>query len=445
MKKISISGAGLVGSLLANYLIKRGYEVEVYERRNDPREANPERGRSINLALSNRGWRPLQEVGLEKEVAEMVIPMRGRMIHDIEGPINFQPYAKGGLSINSISRAGLNNLLITSAEKKGVKFIFNSICENVDINNTTLSLRINGQPVEKKSDIIIGADGAFSAIRGALEKTDRFNYSQFYLNHGYKELTIPPANDNGFLLEKHALHIWPRKKFMLIALPNLDGSFTVTLFLPFEGEDSFSKITNETKLFEFFENNFQDALPILPSLAEDFFKNPTGSLVTVRCFPWVKNKVALIGDAAHAIVPFYGQGMNAGFEDCRILNNLLNQYNDDWDTVLPLYQQQRKPDGDAISELAIKNFVEMRDHVSDKEFLLRKKIESKIHDLYPDKWIPLYSMVTFQDTMRYSEALSLGKKQEKIMLQLMKDPHLKYDWESRDYADVIRQLDSTEN
>ena len=352
-------------------------------------------GRSINLALSNRGIRALREVGLEGILDDKVIPMHGRMIHDNDGELTFQPYGKEGQYINSISRGGLNSTLMDAVEELGGTIVFGARCLGVNLEKTELTLELDGKTYVKSFDLIVGADGAFSAIRSAMQVTDRFTYSQEYLDHGYKELTIPPGENGSFLIEKNALHIWPRDSFMLIALPNPDGNFTCTLFLPFEGPQSFASLDSDAAVRSFFEREFPDALKLMPTLPDDFKNNPTCSLVTIRCFPWVRNKTFVIGDAAHALVPFYGQGMNAGFEDCRVLNDLLNKFNDDWSAVLPAFQQLRKPDADAIAQLAIDNFIEMRDLVADEDFLLRKKIEAKLHELYPDKWIPQYSMVTF--------------------------------------------------
>jgi len=441
-KHIAISGAGLVGSLLALYLRKRGYQISVYERRGDMRRSDYVGGRSINLALSNRGLRALEEVGLAEELKKIAIPMHGRMMHDVKGNLSYQAYGKEGQYINSISRSALNIALMNEAEKAGVTFLFNHAIEKVDLVKTTLTTT-NGQGLTDKElhfDLIIGADGAFSAVRDAFRTSDRFDYQQFYIDHGYKELCIPAGENNSFQLEKNALHIWPRESFMLIALPNPDGTFTLTLFFPFEGTVSFDKIKTEKEILSFFETTFPDAKALMPSLLEDFQSNPTSSLVTVKCFPWVKNKTVLIGDAAHAIVPFFGQGMNAGFEDCRILNQLLDQHKDNWDTVLPVFQQQRKPDGDAIAQLALNNFIEMRDLVADKEFLLRKKIEAKLHELYPTKWIPLYSMVTFYENIRYSDAYATGLKQKQIMDEVMARPNIETMWERLDFEEIVKKL-----
>jgi kynurenine 3-monooxygenase len=440
VNSIAVVGAGLVGSLAAIYLAKRGYKVSVYERRGDLRKSELKGGRSINLALSNRGWLPLQQAGVLDDVEKMIVPMKGRTMHGLDSTTTFQPYGQEGQAINSISRSGLNEVLINKAEKIGAQFHFGHQCLKVDIESTSVILDSKDQKKHFEHDIIIGADGAFSAVRAAFQKTDRFDYSQSYIPHGYKELQIPPGKNGSFLMEKNTLHIWPRGNFMLIALPNKDGSFTVTLFLPFEGENSFNALSDIRKVNQFFEEQFPDALPLLSELDKDWLENPTSSLLTVRSYPWYKNRTLLIGDAAHAVVPFYGQGMNCGFEDCRVLNDMLQQSNDNWKRVLPDYQLSRKPDADAIADLALQNFIEMRDLVGDEHFLLRKKIEARLQELFPDKWIPQYSMVTFNENLRYSEAHELGKRQERIMDEVMKQKNISNNWGKLDYQGIIDRL-----
>jgi kynurenine 3-monooxygenase len=439
-KSVAIVGAGLVGSLLAIYLAKRGYKVTVYERRLDMRQHLIERGRSINLALSNRGIRALHEVGLAEVLKQNAIPMHGRMIHDEQGNLNFQPYGKTGQYINSVSRGGLNMVLMTEAEKLGVKFFFEHRCVHIDFAKSELVIKFNEAILHRTHNIILGSDGAFSAVRNAMQYTDRFEYSQTYIEHAYKELRIPAGDSGNFLMEPNALHIWPRESFMLIALPNPDKTFTCTLFLQADGPVSFSELKSEESITGFFGKYFPDALNLMPSLPEDFRDNPTASLITVRCFPWVRHKTALIGDAAHAIVPFFGQGMNAGFEDVLVLNDLLNKHEDHWKPTLAEFQELRKPDADAIAQLALDNFVEMRDLVADPEFILRKKIEAKLHEYFPEKWTPLYSMVTFYDNIRYSEAYAMGLKQKKIMDEVMNTPGIENNWESLNFAEIVGKL-----
>ena len=434
-EKVTILGAGLVGSLLSIYLAKRGYKVSIYEGRSDMRTAGAEGGRSINLALSRRGLKALAAVGLEEKVHKACIPMHGRMIHDLEGNQQLQPYGKEGEYINSVSRSGLNMLLMDAAEEWGVKIIFNKRCLKVDLENTVAHFEDDKIP----SDWIIGADGAFSALRNTYLKTPLFNYSQNYITAGYKELCIPPSANNEFAIEPNALHIWPRGEYMLIALPNLDKSFTCTLFYPMKGERSFEQLKDDEAVKGLFNNAFPDTIEIMPSLMEDFFSNPTSGLVTVRCAPWVKGKTALIGDAAHALVPFYGQGMNAGFEDCFVFDQLLEEYEEISEEMLLQYDTLRKPDADAIADLALYNFIEMRDKVADPKFVLQKKIEKKLNQLYPEKWVPLYSMVTFSD-YRYSEALQIGLKQQAIMNKILEQEGIEGNWESLDFDQIITQL-----
>lgn len=441
IKHIAISGAGLVGSLLAIYLCKRGYKVTVLERRPDIRKNALLAGRSINLALSNRGIRALEETGLADAIRKVTIPMHGRIMHDILGNLTFQPYGKQGEFINSVSRSSLNVVLMNAAEAAGASLHFNQRVMDVDAEKTSISIATQENEIKEYTfDLIIGADGAFSTVRQSLQRYDRFDFSQNYIDHGYKELHIPATAAGEFQLEKNALHIWPRQSYMMIALPNPDGSFTCTLFFPFEGKSSFDILQTEETVHNFFVNAFPDATRLMPSLSTDFFSNPTSSLVTMKCYPWVRNKILLIGDAAHAIVPFFGQGMNAGFEDCRILNSLLDSYTNNWDDVLPAFQKQRKPDADAIAQLALDNFVEMRDLVADADFLLRKKIEARLHALYPDKWIPLYSMVTFKDDIRYSEAYTISRSQAKIMNEVMSRPGIQDQWESLDFKTIAESL-----
>ena len=417
-ERVIIIGAGLVGSLLSLLLAKKGYQVVVYEKRDDLRLGKEGAGRSINLALSDRGLRALDRVNCKDKVLELVIPMRGRMIHDLDGKQELQPYGDAGQVINSISRAALNILLMNEAEQAGVVFNFNTRCQDVDLDRGTIWILDNhDQASEIGGGIIIGADGAFSALRASLQKTDRFNYEQRYLAHGYKELTIPPLNGE-LAMDPNSLHIWPRKSYMLIALPNLDKTFTCTLFFPFEGNPSFQSIQTDDDIVNFFESSFPDARSLMPDLIEQYNTNPASSLVTVRCEPWSKGKFLLIGDAAHAIVPFYGQGMNAGFEDCSVLDEILDRNNGDWERTSIEFSSERKQDADAIADLALRNFIEMRDSVADPQFIARKAIEKELHERYGDQWLPLYSMVTFNE-MPYSEALRRGKIQDKIMGEQM--------------------------
>ncbi len=438
-------GAGLVGSLLALYLARRGYSIDVYERRPDIRRAGAAGGRSINLALSDRGWRALEGVGIGEQIRQVAIPMYRRVMHAPDGTLSHQSYGlTGEEAIWSVSRGGLNQTLLDLCEATpGIKLTFEQICDHVDLPTTTLALRDlpSGRQYEVKAERLIGTDGAYSAVRTAMTRTDRFDYSQSYLDYGYKELTIAAAPDGSWILEKNALHIWPRGQYMMIALPNMDGSFTCTLFFPYEGADSFATLTTPDAVREFFDRVFGDAVPIMPDLVEDFFGNPTGSLVTVRCFPWTYgDHTLLIGDAAHAIVPFYGQGMNAGFEDCRVFNELLDTHGDDqWADVIQWFAQQRKPDADAIAQLALDNFVEMRDRVADPRFLLQKKIEARLTHDHPTWWLPLYTQVTFSPDVPYHEALANGRRQEAIMARVMPLIEQPEDYDRPDVQEAIRR------
>lgn len=435
-------GGGLVGVVAALYLARRGHQVDVFERRADLRQATGEEGRSINLALSERGWRALEGVGIGEEVRRVAIPMYQRVMHDQQGHLTFQPYGKDKQAIYSVSRGGLNRTLLDLAEAEpNIALHFNQVCQQVDLRARQLVLRdaVTGQERTQPFRHLFGADGAYSAVRGALQKTDRFDFSQQYLDYGYKELTIEAGPAGTWPLEKHALHIWPRGQYMMIALPNLDGSFNCTLFFPYEGEPSFATLQTGTQVRAFFEQVFPDAVPLMPHLEADFFRNPTSSLVTVKCYPWSRaDEVMLLGDSSHAIVPFYGQGMNAGFEDCTVLNELLNQYPDDWAKVFAEFQQQRKPNADAMADLAIYNFQEMRDRVADPRFLLQKKIEGKISAQYPDRWVPLYSQVTFSHTP-YAEAWANGQRQDQIMQRLMPHIQSEADYERRGVQDLVRE------
>lgn len=441
-KKVNIIGAGLVGSLLSIYLAKRGYKINIFERRPDMRKAAMSAGKSINLALSDRGWKGLEGVGIADEIKKIAIPMYGRFIHHKDGSTAYQPYGKEGQAIYSVSRAEINMRLMDLAEQqKNVTIHFNEKCISVDKQNLSAEFEnTETNTISKhKSDLIFGSDGAFAASRLNLQLTsDRFEYNQHYIEAGYKELIIPPGPNGEFLIEKNALHIWPRGSFMMIALPNMDGNFTCTLFLPFEGEFSFEKLRTEEDISTFFNEQFPDAVPLMPTLIDDFMNNPTSSLVTVKCYPWTfEDKIALIGDAAHAVVPFYGQGMNCGFEDCVVLNELIGKHNEDWNKIMNDYQELRKPDADAIADLAIANFVEMRDKTADPKFLLQKKIEARFSEKYPEKWIPLYSMVTYSPHIRYSTAMKEGQKQELIMQKIMAMPEIDKKWDSEEVEKEI--------
>jgi len=449
MKSITVIGAGLVGSLLSIYLSKRGYKVQIFERRPDMRKEKIVAGKSINLALSDRGWKGLEGVGIADEIRKIAIPMYGRMIHDENGKTNFQPYGKENQAIWSVSRGELNKKLMDLAEiENNTTIFFNQKCVDINLEKTFANfLGIKNKRKHKVySDLIFGTDGAFSEVRYQMLFNDRYDYSQEYLKEGYKELNIPAAEKGGWQMEKNALHIWPRGKFMLIALPNFDGSFTCTLFFPFEGEHSFSSLDTKENLpdrqagmLNFFNKTFPDAVPLMPTLVEDYFANSTSSLVIVRCFPWsYRDKALILGDASHAMVPFYGQGMNCGFEDCTVLDKIMNEEND-WQTIFRKFENSRKPNADAIQQLALRNFIEMRDLVADEKFVLRKKIEAKLSLQFPDKWLPLYSMVTFSH-IPYSEALKEGNRQDALMQQVMDIPGIEKDWETETGMEKIKKI-----
>ncbi|MBK7441807.1 MAG: FAD-dependent monooxygenase [Bacteroidetes bacterium] len=441
VKSIAIMGAGLVGSLLSMYLKKRGYEVTVYERRPDLRKTGAAGGRSINLAISERGWKGLAGVGMEEEIRKIAIQMPGRMIHDVQGNLSFQPYGKPGQAINSVSRGDLNIALVDAAEKSGITYHFNQRIVETDMAGTYAIMENleTRETYKLQPDLIIGADGAFSLVRYTMLKTERFDYNQTYEAHGYKELTIPAGLGNTWQIEKNALHIWPRKNFMLIALPNMDGSFTCTLFYNLDGEQSFKTLTTEKEVEVFFKTYFADAMELMPTLYQDFFGNPTGLLMTVKCFPWSNGNTMLIGDAAHAIIPFYGQGMNCGFEDCTVLNELMEQYNDDWSKIIPAYQTARKPNSDGIADLAKLNFIEMRDLVADPDFQFKKKIAAKVSEVYPERFIPVYTMVSFSH-LPYSEALKEYKRQDEVLSAALNLPEIREKWDTIYFEQIANQL-----
>jgi len=419
-EKFVLIGSGLAGGLLAAYLGRRGYEVELFERRPDPRAGNFVGGRSINLALSTRGIHALEQLGLADEVLRHAIPMRGRMIHDKSGELHFAPYdVDPNKCINSIGRAALNTTVIEAAQRyPNVQVRFNHRCSEVDLESATA--RIEDTTTETVivagGDAVVGVDGAFSAVRESMQKkVPDFQYDESYLAHGYKELTIPPAPDGSWRLEKNALHIWPRKSFMMIALPNPDGSFTCTLFWQFEGPRSFATTTSDDQILKFFEEEFPDAVPLMPDLLEDYRQNPTGKLVTIRCAPWVyKDKVALVGDAAHAVVPFYGQGMNAAFEDCVVLDDCLARFPTDRQGAFAEYFAARKPNADALADLAIQNFVEMRDKTASRVFRAKKKLDHMLEAALPRKYLPLYTMVTFT-RIPYAQAARRARFQDGLV------------------------------
>ncbi len=440
-KNITIIGSGLVGSLLSIYLKKLGHQITVFDRRPDIRKTEFS-GRSINLAMSNRGWKALREVGIEAEIKKIAIPLDKRAMHVIDKPIYFQKYGKDGEAIWSISRGILNRRMIDIAEALGVDFRFEEKVWDVNLPETTLYTgeTEKGEWSEYGFDMIFGCDGAFSRVRHKMQRRSRFDYSQDFIDVGYKELSILPNADGTHKLDKNSFHIWPRGNFMFIAMPNLDGSFTCTLFMPFEGEVSFESIKTQTEAKSFFKAYFPTVQNDIDNLAEDFFKNPTSAMVTMKCYPWTYwDKVALVGDSAHAVVPFYGQGMNAGFEDIFVLNQTIAKYGDDWERIFQEYQKDRKPNADAIAELSYRNFLEMSSKTADPSFLLQKRIEKHFAAKHPDKWIPVYSRVTFSDRP-YSEALAEGDVQEEIMRQVMEISDIEKKWDSDEVEELMLEL-----
>lgn len=414
---LTLVGAGLAGSLLAIFLARRGLSVIIYERRPDLRRVEISAGRSINLALANRGIQALRQVGLMPRIEPLLIPMRGRMLHDERGNLQMLPYGnKPGEVIYSISRGALNALLMDAAEGAGeVQIRFEHACTGVDLDSGTL--RVGHQTI--RSTRVIGTDGSASLVREAIVAATGGRSEEEPLGHGYKELTVPPAEAKRFGMEQNALHIWPRGEFMLIALPNLDGSFTATLFLPNTGEESFDAITDKESLGALFQRRFPDAVKLLPNLEEEFFGNPTGRLGTIRCWPWhFQDRALILGDAAHAIVPFHGQGMNAAFEDCSALDRWLQIHGNDWQRVFESFARERKPDADAIADMALENYIEMRSTVRDPKFQLKKELSFLLEERHPDRFIPRYSMVMFH-RIPYSAAQRRGAIQEQILDQLM--------------------------
>ncbi len=429
-----IVGAGLVGTLFATLLARRGHEVTLIDRRPDMRAAGFVGGRSINLAMSRRGWHALELAGLADEVRKLALPMEARLMHSREGELTRQPYGKTGQAIYSVSRGGLNLMLLHAAEATGrVTLRFNQKCLGFDKRSCAVNFAGETHTEHIEAPVVFGADGAFSAVRSSMLRTPRFNYEQAYLEHAYKELHIPPAADGSHRIDPTALHIWPRGHFMMIALPNTDGSFTCTLFAPYAGKDGFDAIADVTAARAFYEREFADSLEHITDFEGDWRDNPVSSLVTVRCSPWhYRKRILLIGDASHAIVPFYGQGMNSGFEDCSILAERLDALSTDglsqadWEALVAGFggssnssATSRIPDANAIADLALKNFVEMRDRVADEDFLRQKQLASLMHERFGEDFLPVYSQVSFSNTP-YTEAQQAGERQEKVLAVLAK-------------------------
>ena len=420
-------GAGLAGPLLATYLAKRGYSVEIFERRPDMRKESISAGRSINLALSIRGNHALKEVGLYDKIKSNTIPMKGRMIHDLNGGIHLQPYGqKENEVIFSVSRAHLNMELMTLAEETGnvtIRFNHQLLSADLEQNKLLFQLSDSLEKIEWSFNRVIGCDGSASILRKSIVEKADIQYVKKPLGHGYKELTIPPMKSGKFQIEPNALHIWPRGNHMLIALPNNDYSFTCTLFFPMIGKTSFETVKTEKDIFDLFQSQFPDAIKLIPNLVEDFQKNPTGDLASVYCKPWhLGDKALLIGDAAHAVAPFFGQGMNASFQDCSTLAKLMDQNENDWNTIFNAFSSTQVENGHAIADMALENYLEMRDHVNDPEYKKRRNMELKLERMFPGQFIPRYSMVSFHQ-IPYAEVYQRGEKQFKIISDVLKaDP-----------------------
>lgn len=428
-EKILIVGAGLCGTMLAVRMAQRGYQVILREKRPDMRLEEIAAGRSINLALSNRGFKALARIGMDEQIKKECIPMHGRMIHSINGEKWLSKYSgREGDYINSVSRGGLNIALLNEAEKfDNLNLEFNQSCISVDLENAIAYFNNNnGEKIEIKADVIIGTDGAGSAVRRSMMARTPdllFNYSQDFLRHGYKELSIPPAEGGDWRIEKNALHIWPRGGYMTIALPNLDGSFTVTVFHPYEGENGFNTLDTPEKLFYYFEREYPDLIPHMPDFIDDYHNNPVGTLGTIKCYPWQAfGKAVIMGDASHAVVPFYGQGMNASFEDVRVFDEVLEQYEGDWEKIFSEFQDSRAENTNAIADLAIDNFYEMRDHVDDPVFIAKRKLEMQLEQTFPE-YYSKYSLVTFNENMPYSEAMKKGRKQDELLKEICRRPN----------------------
>ncbi len=424
MKQATIIGSGLVGSLWALYLAKAGYKVQIFEKRADMRLMQMSAGKSINLATSYRGWKALDEVGIGDEIRKIAIPMYGRTIHQLDSTKAYQPYGNIGQAIFSVSRGEINAKLMSIAETNlDTKIHFNEECVNVDLENgiTFLKNTQTGVLSECKSDVVFATDGAFSAARYAgMQRLDKFNFSQNYIPDGYREILLPANADGTYKLEKETLHIWPRGRFMLIALPNFDGSFTCTLFMPFEGHEfCFNELKNKEDVQSFFKIVFPDFYKLMPNVADSWENHPLSSLAIIRCFPWTHGKLALMGDAAHATVPFFGQGMNCGFEDCSVLFSLMRKHHENWSEIFKEFEKIRKPNGDAVQDLSLQNYIVMRDKVSDPAYQLQQKIERRISELFPNQYFPLYGMVSFTD-IEYKVALEKGNEQSEIIADFIK-------------------------
>ena len=442
-KSFAVVGGGPVGSLLAISLARHGYKVGLYEGRPDSRQTSVYQGKSINIALSDRGWTSLEKLGISADARKQAIPMYHRAIHGADGQLSSLPYGKDGDAIWSVSRGGINEQLLDIADDEvNISTHFQHRLIDIDFESARTTFKVaNSDEKIVETDFVFGADGARSKVRRLAHDLPRFSYSQTYMPQCYIELNIPANPDGSHKLPMNALHIWPRKDFMLIALPNPDGTFTCTLFMNYSGDPSFESLRERSAVEAFFESNFADALDLLEDPVDVFLEKTAAPLFLVHVFPWSFNrKVGLIGDAAHAIVPFYGQGMNCGFEDCAELDSLIARHDHDWNEIFPAYENARKPNADAIAELSKRNFVEMSDLSGDRRFQVRKKIEAKFSDAFPELWKPLYSMVTFSPDVPYSEALRIGDEQNKVMEKIMSLPNIEDDWDKQSVMDHLYGL-----
>ncbi|MCU0467366.1 MAG: FAD-dependent monooxygenase [Arcicella sp.] len=442
MKTVSVLGGGLVGPMMALLLAKRNIKVNIFEKRPNPFQHYSKSGRTVNLALSERGWRALKKINISQKVTDIIVPLSGRMVHLPDGEQLYQPYGINQECIYSVSREELNKILIQEAQKhENITFYFEKECQNVFLENSTL------QMVDCKtkdisyfeSDLIIGADGISSQIRKAIGEYEVMDFERNYIDYGYKELSIPAIENNQWAIEKNVLHIWPRGRYMLMALPNNDGSFTATLYAPLQGENSFEQIDTAGKLITFFQKDFPDVTKFMPHLEYEFFNFPVSSLSSINCYPWVhKSRALIIGDAAHAILPFYGQGMNSGFEDCTYLDALLD-HNEINEKTLDIFQKERKANADALSILSYNNFLEMRDYIKNPLFLLRKKIDFFIGENYPDIWQPIYTLIAFRTTP-YQEVLRISLLQNEILDKIMMVDDIENCWMTLDYSYFLEEI-----
>ena len=445
MERIIISGAGLVGSLLSVYLSRKGYRVDVYDRNPDPREASNENrtGKAFNLTLCDRGFKALDEVGVGDHIRSLSVPAYGRFVHNEQGELAYQPYGNNSEALYSILRSDMSAAMVDfAARQPNVQFHFHEKCVGLALAPLEVEFKNTktGAQRREKAYLLFGADGAFSGVRTYLQRFHRVSYAQEFLDQGYKELTVPATATADWVAEKNVLHMWPRGRYMLLGFPNPDGSFTCSLHMPFDGPESFASVETESEVIAFFQEKFPDVIDHIPNLVEEFNSSPPHPMVMVKCSPWtLQGKVALIGDAAHVLYPYYGQGANSGFEDCSVLMECLEKYGDDWKTVFSEYERLRKPNMDAISALVTEHYVEIRDLLGDPKFLLRKALERKINQMFPDRYLPLYSMIAFT-CIPYVEALRIDREQRSMIDYLMNTPEIQANLDSKEVENLITQL-----